>query len=314
MVGRVGRKFSPSARMRDLATILPAALTAWIAGCAYRRPSCVDQYSCGLPGRCSGDPQRLQSVCGFGNDPIHFALIITISLMGVAPHRIGLVALMIGSSLWTALLTPLLGAAAKAVDGNRPLNPPPETVEAPRYSAKQMRARWRRSLSQLSGWQYPLRLTVCPAIAECIAWAPRSVDRTHRHPDNATRAGSDAGPDHPALARNSPRRDGRPRSFGMASACLGRDHAPRVDRCRPSAAQGAKLSSLFSRDDATHPVDAGCGSSTRSRRSLRPRLSNADWLGSRSLCRHRCFAPNGQARCQIMAWFICSASGAASNQ
>jgi hypothetical protein len=32
MVGRVGRKLSPSARLRDLATLLPAGLPAWIAG------------------------------------------------------------------------------------------------------------------------------------------------------------------------------------------------------------------------------------------------------------------------------------------
>jgi hypothetical protein len=169
MVGGVGRKLSASARTQELAAVLAAGLAAWIAGALIADRGALTNSLVVLLAAGAAVVSGYSRPTAVVTTRFIFALIVTINLMGVAPHRIGLLALMIVGGLWTALLTLLLGAAAGAVDGIRRRSPLPETIEAPGYSAKQMRARWKRSLSQLSGWQYPLRLTVCLAIAECIA-------------------------------------------------------------------------------------------------------------------------------------------------
>jgi hypothetical protein len=184
MVGRIGRKPLASPQMRDLAAVLAAGLAAWIAGALIADRGALTNSLVVLLAAGAAVFSGCSRLTAVATTRFIFALIITVGLMGVTPHRIGLVALMIAGGLWTALLTLLLGAAVRAVDGIRRLSPPPDTVEAPSYSAKQMRIRWKSSLGQLGGWQYPLRLTVCLAIAECIAslwpghhaqWIPLTV-------------------------------------------------------------------------------------------------------------------------------------------
>lgn len=98
------------------------------------------------------------------------ALIITVNLTEATPHRLGLAVLMMAGALWAVLLSLLLDAAARAYRRRFRLDIPLASAAAAPYTAAQRRARWTRSLRQLSGWTYPLRLAACLALAEAVAW------------------------------------------------------------------------------------------------------------------------------------------------
>jgi uncharacterized membrane protein YccC len=69
-------------------------------------------------------------------------------------------------AVWTAFLSLALRPLFQAVMPS-PANPPAAAVR-PRYTMKQLIARWRRSLAQFSGWQYTLRIALCLAAAETL--------------------------------------------------------------------------------------------------------------------------------------------------
>jgi hypothetical protein len=94
-------------------------------------------------------------------------LIVAAAVAETAADRIGLVLLMLAGVLWTAVVSLVLGAAARA---SKRRDRDPHAVAAPQPTAAEKRARWRRSLAQLSGWQYPVRLTLCLAAATGLRW------------------------------------------------------------------------------------------------------------------------------------------------
>ena len=64
---------------------------------------------------------------------------------------------------WTALLSLSLRPIFQAF---MPATVNPTAAAPPRYTMEQLMPRWRRSLSQFSGWQYTLRIFLCLAAAE----------------------------------------------------------------------------------------------------------------------------------------------------
>jgi hypothetical protein len=169
MVAGVGRKLSASAQLRDLGILLSAGLAAWIASALIMGRGLLTDTLVVLLGAAAAVLSSYSRPTAVLATRFIFALIVTVNLMDAARHRIGVVALMIVGALWTALLTLLLGAVARAVEAANPTTSLPNGVEQPRYSPNQLRTRWKRSLSELSGWQYALRLTIGLAIAESVA-------------------------------------------------------------------------------------------------------------------------------------------------
>ena len=78
------------------------------------------------------------------------------------PDRGGLLLLMAAGALWTSGASLLIGALLRMRPANKVAS---EEVAPPELPTKQRVARWRRSLARFAGWQYPLRLMLCLAIA-----------------------------------------------------------------------------------------------------------------------------------------------------
>jgi hypothetical protein len=169
MVRGVGQYLGATGHLRHIVTVLAPALCAWIASALIAKRGVLTTILTVLLGALAAVLSGYSRYAAVATARFMFSLIITVSVMGAVPHRIGAVTLMIVGALWTALLGLLLGAAAKAIDCLYRFGEAPETVELRRYSANQMRIRWRSSLSELSGWQYPLRIMIGLAIAACIA-------------------------------------------------------------------------------------------------------------------------------------------------
>lgn len=165
MVGGVPQNRRASGPLRHIARALAPVLCAWIASALIVGRGTLTTFLMVLLGGVAAVLSGYSRSWAVATARFVFALIITVSVMSAVPHRIGVVALMIIGALWTALLSLVLGA----IDGLSRRGTVSETVELPRYSAKQLRIRWTRSLCKLSGWQYPLRTTIGLAIAACIA-------------------------------------------------------------------------------------------------------------------------------------------------
>ncbi len=72
----------------------------------------------------------------------------------------------LAGAAWTAFLSLSLRPIFQAFMPS-PANPP-AAAAPPRYTMKQLIARWRRSFAQFSGWQYTLRIVLCLAAAEAL--------------------------------------------------------------------------------------------------------------------------------------------------
>jgi hypothetical protein len=94
-------------------------------------------------------------------------LIITIAVTESIGDRPGFLLLIAVGALWTAAVSLLLGALARArrSDGGTC-----NADEAPLLSLRQRLARWRRALVRLAGWQYALRLMICLSVAGVLRW------------------------------------------------------------------------------------------------------------------------------------------------
>jgi type IV secretory pathway VirB3-like protein len=92
-------------------------------------------------------------------------LAIVVNVADATPQPIALVVLIMAGALWTACLSLVLGAVARAL---RRDDPRANAVAPPAATAAQKTARWRRSLASLSGWQYTLRLAAGLGVAEAL--------------------------------------------------------------------------------------------------------------------------------------------------
>jgi hypothetical protein len=92
-------------------------------------------------------------------------LAIVVNVADATPQPIALVVLIMAGALWTACLSLVLGAFARAL---RRDDPRANVVAPPGATAAQKYARWKRSLAGLSGWQYTLRLAAGLGVAEAL--------------------------------------------------------------------------------------------------------------------------------------------------
>ncbi len=89
--------------------------------------------------------------------------IVAINVAGAAPDRVGLPILIVAGALWAAFANLALGGLARALG-----RAGPAVGDASTATAAQKFARWRRTLTGLAGWQYPLRLGICLTIAGAV--------------------------------------------------------------------------------------------------------------------------------------------------
>lgn len=169
MVRGVGQHLGASEHLRRFATVLAPALCAWIASTLIVERGRLTVILMVLLGAFAAVISGYSQYLAVATTRFTFALIITVSVIGAAQHRIGAITLMMVGALWTALLGLIFGVVARAIDGDNRVGEGPESVELQRFSANQIRIWWMRSLSGLRGWQYPLRITVSLAIAAFIA-------------------------------------------------------------------------------------------------------------------------------------------------
>jgi len=94
-------------------------------------------------------------------------LVITITVAENIPDRAGILFLIAAGALWTAAVSLLLGALARA--RCRHHDPPGEAAPPP-MTSRQRLTRWRRALTRLAGWQYALRLMLCLGVAGLLRW------------------------------------------------------------------------------------------------------------------------------------------------
>ncbi|HWK45596.1 MAG TPA: FUSC family protein [Stellaceae bacterium] len=103
-------------------------------------------------------------------------LIIAVTLADAAPDRVGIVVLIAAGAFWTTFVSLFLGALDRAyrhrASGDNEAAP---AKTAPKATAAQKLARWKNTLTHLSGWQYTLRLAFCLAVAGVL----RSFWQTH---------------------------------------------------------------------------------------------------------------------------------------
>lgn len=94
-------------------------------------------------------------------------LIITIAVAETITDRAGLLLLIAAGALWTAAVSLMLGALARARRGGQniaAMNAPPPTT------LRQRLTRWRHALTRLAGWQYAFRLMICLSVAGLLRW------------------------------------------------------------------------------------------------------------------------------------------------
>jgi Fusaric acid resistance protein-like len=94
-------------------------------------------------------------------------LVITITVAENIADRAGLLFLIAVGAFWTAAVSLLLGALARARRRRHDL---PEETAPPASSLRQRLTRWRRALTRLAGWQYALRLMLCLGVAGLLRW------------------------------------------------------------------------------------------------------------------------------------------------
>jgi len=158
----VGAGASAKAQVRELAaTLFVAALAAVAAALAAGRGWLTDAILVALA--------MLTAVFGGFSRPLAIAsirfvlfLIIVVNAADAMPQRGGFLLLVAAGALWTALLTLLLGAAWRR---SGRVGAASAQVTSSTATTAQKLARWRRSLRQLGGWQYTLRLGICLGIA-----------------------------------------------------------------------------------------------------------------------------------------------------
>ena len=158
----VGAGTSAKAQARELAsTLVIAALAAIAAALAAGRGWLTDTILVGLA--------MLTAIFGGFSRPsavaaIRFVLflIIVVNAADAMPQRGGFLLLAAAGALWTAVLSLLLGALWRKSGRVGAPNAYATTSAATRA---QKYSRWRRSLRNLSGWQYTLRLGLCLGVA-----------------------------------------------------------------------------------------------------------------------------------------------------
>lgn len=85
-------------------------------------------------------------------------------------HPLGIMFLFILGAAWTAGVSLVLRPLFRALHLDRiPDNRAP-VAQPPKYSARQLLRRWRKSLAHLSGWQYPLRIALCLVVGLGFEW------------------------------------------------------------------------------------------------------------------------------------------------
>jgi hypothetical protein len=161
MVGGIGGSASAKAQARRLvAALAPAALAALAAILAAGHDGLTNAVLVLLAGAAAAIGGYSRPAAAMTTRFVLF-LIITINVVDVAPARAALLLPIAAGAAWTASLSLLLGSLLRAC---RRIDPADDEV-APASTPAQRRARWRRSLAQLSGWEYPLRLVLCLGIA-----------------------------------------------------------------------------------------------------------------------------------------------------
>lgn len=93
-------------------------------------------------------------------------LVIALSLSAGEPSRPGFLLLMIVGAVWTVLLALVAGMVSRMA--GEIAAAPASAQSASRATPAQKRARWKRSLRQWAGWQFPLRMTLSLALAALI--------------------------------------------------------------------------------------------------------------------------------------------------
>lgn len=96
-------------------------------------------------------------------------LIIAVNFAAATQYRGALLGLMAGAALWTAILALFLGALARAMRRTEGKDFQDPAIEQPAPTTAQRLKRWKMTLAHLSGWQYPIRLTFCLAVAAGLA-------------------------------------------------------------------------------------------------------------------------------------------------
>ncbi|WP_282937356.1 FUSC family protein [Paenibacillus sp. RC67] len=92
-------------------------------------------------------------------------LTIAINVFSAAPHAAELLLFILAGAIWRTILSFVLD---RFLSWKRRNDASPTETLTP--SALQKFKRWKRSLTQLSGWQYTLRLGLCLCAAEGLRW------------------------------------------------------------------------------------------------------------------------------------------------
>lgn len=167
MVGTVSAGATAKAQMHNLqAALAPAAAASMAAVLAAGHDGWTNAVVTLLAGAAAtiGGYSRPLAVLAAR---FVLLLIITVNVAGAAEHRAAFLLLIAVGAAWTAglslLLRSLIGATAR-------LHPSTNGIAPSVSTARQKRARWRRSLRHLWGWQYTLRLVLCLGIADALQW------------------------------------------------------------------------------------------------------------------------------------------------
>lgn len=100
-------------------------------------------------------------------------IIFMIIASNIGAHEIrplGITILFFLGSVWTATLCLILRWLFSKKPFRRRLTDPVSETLTPGYTVNQLLKRWKRSLANISGWQYPIRITSCLIAAEAFEW------------------------------------------------------------------------------------------------------------------------------------------------
>jgi Fusaric acid resistance protein-like len=167
MVGGVAAGTSWRAQGREIiAASLPAVAAAVVAAATAGRGWPGDAGTVVLVGIVAALSGYSRPVAVMATRFI-LVLLIAATVAAGMPDQKGLLVLILAGALWAALVALVLGALARA--GHRG-EVACEAGSSSQPTAAQKRARWRRSLAQISGWHYTLRLTLCLGVAVGLRW------------------------------------------------------------------------------------------------------------------------------------------------
>ncbi len=162
LVGGIGANRDWKSQLNELiGALIPAAAASIIAALVAGHGWLTDAVVTLLAGAAA-------TLIGFGRPVATIAvrfillLLIAVAVTENTPDRGALLLLMAAGALWTAAASLLLGVLLRLRPANKVAS---EQAAPPELPAKQRFARWRRSLTRFAGWQYPLRLMLCLAIA-----------------------------------------------------------------------------------------------------------------------------------------------------